>query len=278
MILLIFVCYTYLGWGQDNKTQSFIKIKGRVFDRQDLFSAFTLMVINEQSNTGVIGSPSGEFTIYAGRYDTLLISALGYQIKKICFKDSLPQNEYSVSVELQKKTYTYQISRVLPQVKKNNLINSDASGFDSKQKDSLQLKDKTIYLQPIPVYVQKKLTEIEKDLDKLRVRQTDLYKASDLLSSPITALYEAFSKIERSKRKVAVLENEDYKKSLLKDLFRIYIKADIINLSGEEFDNFIWYCNFSQSFIKNASQFELVMAIKERYEVFSKNKIIHTIK
>ena len=75
-----------------------------------------------------------------------------------------------------------------------------------------------------------------------------------------------------AKQKVAEWENEDLKKDILKDLFRLYIQHDIIDLTEEEFEIFIVYCNLSEEFIKEASQFELVMAIKGKYKAFASNK------
>ena len=105
-------------------------------------------------------------------------------------------------------------------------------------------------------------------MNKLGVRKKYSLEGVDAISSPITALYERFSKIEQSKRKVAEWENEDLRRDILKELFRLYIKNDIIDLKDDEFDAFIKYLNLSDTFIQNATQFELVMAIKGKYENF----------
>jgi hypothetical protein len=81
-------------------------------------------------------------------------------------------------------------------------------------------------------------------------------------------LYERFSRFGKSKRLVAELENEDMKRDILKDMFRLFVKHDIINLNDEEFDAFIKYLNFSDEFMQNSTQLELIMAIKGKYETF----------
>ena len=90
--------------------------------------------------------------------------------------------------------------------------------------------------------------------------------------NPISLLYERFSKIEQSKRKVAEMEDEQLRRGVLKDLFHIYIKHDIINISDDEFDAFIDYCNLSDDFIKTVSDYELVTEIQEKYEEFERMK------
>ena len=60
------------------------------------------------------------------------------------------------------------------------------------------------------------MKQIQKDIDKLGYRESD-YRVStvDAFQSPITFLYQEFSRRERSKRLVAQLENEDRKRALL---------------------------------------------------------------
>jgi hypothetical protein len=125
------------------------------------------------------------------------------------------------------------------------------------------------YLKEVSVFAPRTLKEIDKDIYNLD--STKAYKSyTDIngIESPITYLYERFSKFGRSKQKVAEWENEDLKRNILRDLFRLYIKYDIIDLNEDEFDAFIRYCNLSEDFIKEASQLELVMAIKGKYETF----------
>jgi hypothetical protein len=84
-------------------------------------------------------------------------------------------------------------------------------------------------------------------------------------ASPITFLYQQFSKVERSKRQVAYLENEDRKRELLKELFRLYVDYEIIVLNDEQFDDFITYLNVSDDFLKNSSQYDFLIYVKDRF-------------
>lgn len=208
-----------------------VTISGKAYNGEDkLLPLPKLMIINKNTNQGVFADVEGKFTIQAKQTDTLLFSALGFMIKKISLKDSIAKSSYYIEVPLFKLQYT---------------------------------------LKEVTVFAPRSLDQIQKDIDRLGVKNT--YKTqgtADALSSPITYLYERFSKIERSKRMVAELENEYLKKEILKDLFKVYIKYDIIDLSAEEFDEFIIYLNLNEEFIKNASQYELVMAIKGKYESF----------
>lgn len=213
-----------------NKAQSLVIISGQVYDKESKLPLPKLMVINKRTNNGIFADEEGNFSIKVLQSDTILFSAVGFKLKKICLKDSIPKNYFYMRVPLEKLFYT---------------------------------------LKEVSIFAPRTLKEIDKDiglLDSTKSYQT--FENINAVESPITYLYERFSKFGRSKQRVMEWQNEDLKRDILKSLFRLYIKHDIIDLTEEEFDAFIKYCNLSEEFIKNASQFELVMAIKGKYETF----------
>ena len=135
----------------------------------------------------------------------------------------------------------------------------------------IALRQLNVSIPTVSIEGEKSMKQIQKDIKELGVKDLRTTQTTaDAMSSPITYLYERFSKFEQSKRKVAEMENELKKREVLKNLFRIYIRYDIIELSEAEFDQFIAYCNLSEVFIKTATEYELVSAIKSRYDNFSR--------
>lgn len=222
--ILLWLCFSVNVFAQTT-----ITVSGQAFDKESKLPLPKLMIINGRTNQGVFADAEGKFSISANQSDTLLFSAVGFLIKKICLKDSIAKKKYYVEVSLQQLQYT---------------------------------------LKEISVFATRNLNEIQKDIDNLGVKNTYSIEGISSIGSPITFLYERFSKYGKSKQKVAEWENENLKKDILKDLFRLYIKNDIIDLNDEEFDAFIKYLNLSDEFIQNATQFELTMAIKGKYENF----------
>lgn len=208
-----------------------VSIAGKVYDKENPTALLSkLMIINKRTNMGIFANADGTFTINAVQSDTILFSALGYMQKKICLADSAPKKNFYLDIALSKLYFT---------------------------------------LKEVSIFPVKSLNEIQKEIDKLGIKSSYMTTGvADALSSPISYLYERFSKFERSKRQVAEWENEELKRDVLKELFRVYVKYDVIDLSDEEFDAFIRYLNLSDEFIQNATQFELVMAIKGKYENF----------
>lgn len=227
-IILIFFSLYLLFCFETTNAQNTI-IHGQAYDKETKLPLPKLMVINTRTNNGFFADAEGKFSALLQQTDTLMLSAVGFKVKKVCLKDSVYKKEYDVTIPLEKLYFT---------------------------------------LKEVSVFAPRSLNEIQKDIDKLGVKRTYTTQNIDAISSPITYLYERFSKFGQSKQKVAEWENEDLRRDVLKDLFRVYIKHDIIDLSEEEFDAFIKYLRLSDEFIMNATQFELVMAIKGRYESF----------
>jgi hypothetical protein len=139
-------------------------------------------------------------------------------------------------------------------------------------KDSVYLDVKlsipTALLRPVIVKPKRPVSEIHDDLSKMRKELPAMPSGSDALQSPITALYSRFGKMSRSKQLVAEMEYQDQKRDLLKELFRLYVDADIIALSPDEFDDFIAYCNPGDSFLRTAKEHELISYFQGRFRMY----------
>jgi len=68
---------------------------------------------------------------------------------------------------------------------------------------------------------------------------------------------------------VARLENEDRKRALLKELLHKYVEYDIINLSDDGFDDFIDFCAVPDEVMVGLSQYEFLLYVKKKYELYS---------
>lgn len=192
---------------------------------------YDLMIVNRRSRSGTFGNADGTFTVRALRTDTILIGSVGYRTASISMADSAAKDAYHITI------------RLLP----------------------LQVQ-----LAEVEVLSKRTLQQIQKDIDKLGYRESD-YRISrvDALQSPITFLYEEFSRRERSKRMVAEMRNEDRKRALLRELLQQYVEYDIINLSDEAFDDFIDFCEVPDAVIRGLTQYEFLLYVKKKYELYA---------
>jgi len=104
----------------------------------------------------------------------------------------------------------------------------------------------------------------------LALRETRQVTGLEVLRSPITALYQAFSKREKNKRWIAEQEFKDDQRKIVRELLHLYVAYDIIELSEEDFDSFIYFLNVNDSFLKTASEMELITFIQDKFDHFKR--------
>ena len=230
-VVVIILLWTQCANAQDTSTTR-ITITGKVFDAEHPAEAlFDLMIVNQNTGQGFFGKTDGSFKTTLGKNDTLMISAVGYTILKFCFKDSLSHENYFLEIPLKKL--------------------------------SVQLPD-------VDIFSQRELETIEKDVRKLGYDKHD-YELSgvDAFESPITFLYQQFSRKEELHRHNLQFVNEQKRRALLKELLHRFAAADIIQLSDNAFDAFIDFAQVSEAFMKTSTQYEFMVYIKEKYKLFS---------
>ncbi|MCK6641418.1 MAG: hypothetical protein L6Q81_15155 [Bacteroidia bacterium] len=214
-----------------------ITFSGTIYDINDSLATPAPIVVNKRTGTGHAFLPGGNFSINGMKTDTFLVTSGGYNHVKFCFADSVYRAEYRVRVGL-----------------------------------SMRVNE----LNPVTVFPVKDLKVIRQDRQNLGVQPTRTTEGvTDAVSSPITFLYERFSREGQSKALVAELENRDRTNAVLKDLFRTYNRAGVINLPENDFDAFIAFLNMPEAYLKNASDYELAVTIKQRFEQFIYMRSMH---
>ena len=201
---------------------------GKVVDTLRPQNFYNLMIVNRRTGQGVFGQPNGTFSVYVNNGDSISISVREYPLVKLVVKA-----------------------------------------------DSNCQFLKTLFLAPKPQEVRevivrplKSLEQIKEERSALAMRETRLVTGIEVMQSPITALYQAFSKKEQNKRWIAEQNYKDDQRRVVKELLRTYIAYDIIELNEEEFDNFIAFLNVNDSFLKTATEMELITFTKDKYEHF----------
>lgn len=228
--LLLFVLLIIAG---HVKSQN-ITVRASVRGNDPTLPVVGLMVVNKTTGLGFVSTEDQLFSIQADKSDTIMVTASGYSVKKLCFKDSAMRDTFFVNVLLEKPF---------------------------------------VSLKPVTIIPPRELEVIQKDIDKLGYKKEDyMVSGIDVLQSPITFLYQSFSRRERNKRVIAQKINDDNRRKLLKELFRKYVDNDIMNLDESQFDDFIDYINVSDEFLKNSSQYDFIMYVKRKYEMYKNIK------
>lgn len=207
-------------------------VRGQVKDTNLTNAFYNLMVVNRTSGKGVFGQPNGTFAVYVHPNDSLTLSVKGYHMMGV---------------------------RVRP----DSLCQAQFVGVLSVIASELP----EVVVKPL-----KTIQQIKEERAALAMRETRTITGIEAFQSPITALYQRFSKREQSKQKVAAMEFKDSKERVVQELLRLYVAYDIIKLDEEQFLEFISFLALDESFLKTASDIELVTFIQEKFEHFQRIK------
>jgi hypothetical protein len=203
---------------------------GKVIDTLRPQNFYNLMVVNRSTGIGVFGQPNGSFYVYVSNGDSISISIKEYTTVNI-------------------------------------VIKADSNCQFRKQ---FIIERKPQEIQEIVIKPLKTLEQIKEERENLALRETRQVTGLEVLRSPITALYQAFSKREKNKRWIAEQEFKDDQRKIVRELLHLYVAYDIIELSEEDFDAFIYFLNVNDSFLKTASEMELITFIQDKFDHFKR--------
>ncbi len=210
-------------------SQDHVVVRGTV-DTYNGAELVNLFVVNDRLKQGNFGNPNGTFEIKVKRTDRIIIGSTGFKNASISVADSALKDTLVVNITLQPLSYN---------------------------------------LKTVTVFGERELKEIYHDIESLGYNKRDFQLTGvDAVSSPITALYAAFSRRERKIREAHRLMNEARRRDLLRELFQKYVDYNIINLDDQEFDQFIDFCNVSDQQLKGLSQYDFIMYVKSRYQLY----------
>ena len=68
------------------------------------------------------------------------------------------------------------------------------------------------------------------------------------------------------------MEYRDSQQRVLQELLQLYVAYDVIELSDEEFAEFIGFLSINEDFLKTASDIELITFIKDKLEHYKRIK------
>jgi hypothetical protein len=203
-------------------------VSGRVIDTLRPQSFYNLMVINRTTGRGIFGQPDGYFSVYVRPNDKIALSTKEYPIYEFTAK---PDSNCQCQVIAYIEKLPQQVQEVV--------------------------------VKPL-----KTLEQIKEERKNLVLRETRQVTGIEALQSPITALYQAFSKKEQNKRWIAEQKYKDDQRQVVKELLRLYVAYEIIEMEEDEFDDFIIFLNADPDFLKTAAEMELVLFIKDKFEHF----------
>lgn len=236
ILLLSFISFFVVSYSYSQsltENDSIITVKGRAIDTNATIGFYNIMVVNKTAGKGIFGDYTGNFEISVKKGDLIAVSVVGYQTVYFSFKDHAYKPVYDITIYLKLREVSSEVVEVTPL---------------------------------------KTLEELQEERASIAKREVPKVTVENAFTSPITALYVAFSKREKTKRLVADMEYQDQQDDIVREILRIYVHNDIINLNEEDFTEFINFLNLNDEFLRTATDYELITYIKAKYEHFIRIK------
>lgn len=248
-ILLILSLVAFVnGFSQQNETNVIRYLKGTTIDSESQKPLPNTHVINLNSVVATVSSSVGHFSIPVQVNDTIYFSYVGYQsIKLKVTNDLLKGNELEIQmfeapVELKElKLKPYQLIGVLE--------------VDSK-------------MVPVNKYEKIHIAGLPQTFETGAPVAHVYNQPMDAVFHPIDYMYELFGKKPQQLKKLKKLKSEDELREMLEEKTNREVLMEYLEMDIEQFNSLLDYCNYSDYFIKNASDLQAIEAVLECYENF----------
>lgn len=233
-------------------------LKGQIVSNSNKFPLKGAHLFNLNTVVGTIANDEGKFELATKVNDTIYVSYLGYQsIKLKITNDLLKGNE--LVIELHEKRE--QMKEVV--VKSHKLIGV------------LEIDAKNV---PKDKYARIHIVGLQQTYEVGTRTKRNYTSPIDALFRPIDFVYSMFGKKPKQLRKLKKLRNDDDLRKMLEGKFNRELMMEYLDMNSQELTELLNECNYSDYFIKSASDLQLIEAILLCYENHKAIKKGSTIK
>jgi hypothetical protein len=242
-LLLTFII-PFLGF-----TQQYTTVKGKIIESESPSAMESVNIVNLNQVIGTTTNSEGEFEIRANANDTLHLSYLGYKSIKVKVTNDWIKYGTSTTIELT------ELALALEEVNVNKLKLTGFLEIDIKQ---VPIRKNTRY----------SISGLNSGYES---RQRSLNMVQNVLGAifnPADFLHNIFGKKPREMRKLREIKKQDEIKNLLSSRFDREMLTALLQVDKIDLDLLISECNYSQDFIRNANDLQVLDAISECYEEY----------
>lgn len=237
-------------------SQNIHKLKGQIVDGETKKTLSAAHILNLNSVVGTITNDKGTFEITAQANDTILVSYLGFaSIKLKVSNDLLKGNELVIALYQKPE----EIREVV--IKSTKLIGVLEIDIKQVPKD----KFTRIHINGLA-----QTYEIGKPIGN------DFSSPMAALFQPVDFLYNLFGRKPKQLRKLQKLKKEDDLRKMLAGKFDREVMMEYLEMDKKELTKLLSDCNYSDYFIRKASDLQMIEAVLncyENYKALKKGKI-----
>ncbi|MFP4621758.1 MAG: hypothetical protein ACLFM7_10640 [Bacteroidales bacterium] len=243
MILLLSLSQFVYSQKQDSTIHFF----GNLYNADTFKPVKNAHIININNNRATISDSLGNFDIRLRQGDSLMISSIGYQQKFYQYNGGWRQVAFE-SIPLEEKIYEISEVTVTPW-----------GTYKDFQEKFLEL-DMETPREKIHPLAWKFLEE----------RPDEVEPKEPGITSPISMIYNLFSKEGKERRKFQELQKRETREKKIRSKFNREIVGDLTGLEGEKLDRFMEFCNFTDEYILNTREYFILERVKLKYKQFMK--------
>lgn len=254
LFIFLFIGFSIQLYSQESGTESkdtiaqdvSIALKGKIISVNDKKPLQSAHIVNLNSVVGTITNTKGQFEIPAKANDTIFISYIGYQsIKLKITNDLLKGNELEIAIHEK----VVNIDEVT--IKSHKLIGVLVVDAKNVPKDSYS----RIHIRGLP-----QAYEIGRSYDKA------FNSGLGAIFNPVDFWYNKFGKKPKEMNKLRKLKEGNQMRYMMKQKYSREIMMDYLDMSRKELNDLLTECNYSNRFIKKASDLQIIEAVLECYE------------
>lgn len=235
LLFFITILCTWVVSSQEKKT-----IRGSVYDVSTGLPLESVNIVNISTIKGTTTNIKGEFQIQAAAKDTLHLSFLGYKSLRLVVSNDMIKY---AGVRIGMGEGTYHLDEVV--VQPYNL--TGVLEIDAKY---------------MPINTNKDYSISNLDIGYAKVGATSAGIKIDFIGNVVNLLTGKNKEL----RKLRQLKEEEALKALLLTKFDREILSEVLQISKEELEEVLRYCNYSKEFIKTANDLQIIDAVTKCYE------------
>tara|TARA_R110002072_G_scaffold33696_10_gene101831 strand:+ start:77 stop:922 length:846 start_codon:yes stop_codon:yes gene_type:complete len=255
-ILLLFLLFVSISVYSQTDSLVVKSLKGQVIDSETKKSLSASHILNLNSVTGTITNDEGFFEIMARANDTIMVSYLGHSSIKIkVTNDLLKGNELLIAL--------YEKSEEVKEI----IIKS------SKLIGVLEVDVKQV---PKDRFTRIKINGIRQTYEIARPKTSDFASPLAALFQPVDFLYKLFGKKPKQLKKLQKIKKEDNLRKIMAGKFDREVMMEYMEIDRNDLMKLISDCNYSEYFVKKASDLQMIEAVLdcyENYKALKKGKI-----
>ncbi len=256
IIILLLISFYKINLYSQTTHQGVKLLKGQVIDSETKKPLSASHILNLNSVTGTITNDKGFFEITAKANDTVMVSYLGHSSIKIkVTNDLLKGNELLIAL--------YEKSEEIKEI----IIKS------SKLIGVLEVDVKQV---PKDKFTRIKINGIRQTYEIARPKTSDFSSPIAALFQPVDFLYKLFGKKPKQLKKLQKIKKEDNLRKIMAGKFDREVMMEYLEMDRNDLLKLISDCNYSEYFVKNASDLQMIEAVLdcyENYKALKKGKI-----